>query len=168
MAGETTVWKGQPHQGLLLRPADALVIPFSLLWASFALFWNIEVWCADTPLFFKLFGLPFLLAGAYATVGRLWLDMRMRRATTYSVTTERVLIARGSKTVSLDIAHLPALELTEHPDRTGTIRFGPAASLLGGGNNFGIWQASLDPVPQFIRIDRARTVYELIRNQTGR
>lgn len=167
MAGETTVWKGQPYQGLLLRPIDAFVIPFSLLWAGLALFWNIEVWSADTPLFFWLFGLPFLVVGVYATIGRLWFDMRLRRATIYSVTTERVLIARGSKTVSLDIAHLPALELTEHSDGSGTIRFGPAASLFSN-NNFGVWQPSLDPVPQFIRIARARAVYDLIRKQTGR
>lgn len=167
MTGETTVWKGQPHQGLLLRPIDAFVIPFSLLWAGFAVFWNVEVWSSDAPLFMQLFGLPFLIAGVYATVGRLALDKLLRRATTYSVTTERVLIARGSKTVSLDIRHLPALELTEYSDGSGTIRFGPAISLLDG-RNLGIWQPTFDPVPQFLRIPRARSVYELIRKQAGR
>jgi hypothetical protein len=167
MAGETTVWKGQPHQGLLLRPIDAFLIPFSLLWCGFAAFWNFEVWSSGAPLFFQLFGLPFLVFGAYGTFGRFMLDIYLRRATTYTITTERVVIARGSKTVSLDIRHLPALELIELSDGSGTIRFGPAISLLEG-RNLGIWQPTFDPVPQFIRIPRARSVYELIRQQAGR
>ncbi len=167
MAGESTLWKGRPHQGLLLRPIDAFIIPFSLLWAGFAVFWNIAAWSTEAELFFRLFGLPFLVAGAYITVGRLWFDILLRRATRYSITTERVVISRGSKTVSLDIRHLPALELIELSDGSGTIRFGPAISLLEG-RNLGIWQPTFDPVPQFIRIPRARSVYELIRQQAGR
>lgn len=164
MTGETTVWKGQPHQGLLLRPIDAFTIPFSMLWAWFAVSWNVEAWSSDAPLFIRLFGLPFLVVGLYATVGRFALDISIRRATTYSVTTERVLIARGSEIVSLDIRHLPALELTEHSDGSGTIRFGPAINPFKG-RDLGAWQPTFDPVPQFIRIPRARSVYELIRKQ---
>ncbi|WP_066530393.1 hypothetical protein [Erythrobacter sp. CCH5-A1] len=167
MTGETTVWKGQPHQGLLLRPIDAFLIPFSLLWSGFAAFLIFEVWSSGAPLFSQLFGLPFLVFGAYGTFGRFLLDIYLRRATSYTITTERVVIVRGSKTVSLDIRHLPALELTELSDGSGTIRFGPATSVFDG-RNFAIWQPSSDPVPQFLRIPRARSVYELIRKQAGR
>jgi hypothetical protein len=165
MAGETMVWKGAPHAGLLLRPIEIFLIPFTLLWAGFAVFWNVTVWTSDTGPVFTLFGIPFLIVGLYATIGRFVLDILLRRATRYAVTNQRIVISRGSKTTSLDIRHLPALELSEHGDGSGTIRFGPAISLLRANNNFGIWQPSLDPTPQFIRVPNVRSVYALIRKQ---
>lgn len=167
LPGERIVWKGHPYSGLILRPIEVFLIPFSLLWGGFALFWNASVWTTDAELSFKLFGLPFLIAGVYVTVGRFLVDISLRKKIAYFVTNKRVLIKKrsgGSGTKSLDITRLPALEFDERSDGSGTIRFGSSGGLFAG-NNLGIWQPTFDPTPQFIRISNVRSVYELIQKQ---
>ncbi len=162
--GESIVWKGEPYSGLILRPMEVFLIPFSLLWGGFALFWNVSVWNTDADPSFKLFGLPFLVAGLYVTVGRFFIDMHLRKKVTYFVTNKRILIQRsgGNKVKSIDIGRIPALELDERSVGSGTIRFGSSSGVFSG-NNFGIWQPTFDPTPQFIRIPNVRSVYQLIQ-----
>ncbi len=166
LSGERIIWEGKPYTGIVLRPIEVFLIPFSLLWAGFALFWNVSVWATGGDLFFKLFGLPFLIAGLYVTLGRFLIDIYLRKKTKYSVTSKRILIARGSTVKSLDIKRLPSLELDEHSDGSGTIRFGASGSWFGGANNFGIWQPTLDTTPQFIRVSNVRSLYDLIHKQS--
>ena len=171
LPGERVLWEGEPYKGLILRPIEAFLIPFSLLWGGFAVFWNVGVWFTDknvSDLPFKLFGVPFLIAGLYITVGRFLLDMRMRSHLHYAVTDRRILIYRqgGNSTAkSVDIKRLPSIELNERRDGYGTIRFGAAMSYFNG-RNFGIWQPTFDPTPQFLRVPSVRSVYELIQKQT--
>lgn len=171
LTDERVLWEGEPYKGMILRPIEAFLIPFSLLWAGFAVFWNIGVWFTDShgsDLPFKLFGLPFLIAGLYITFGRFLLDMRIRSHLHYAVTDRRILIyrqGRNAKSKSVDIKRLPSIELDERSDGYGTIRFGAAMSLLSG-QNFGIWQPTFDATPQFLRIPSVRSVYQLIQKQT--
>jgi hypothetical protein len=168
LSDERIVWESRPYAGIILRPIDVFLIPFSIAWAGFALFWNISAGASGAGLPFQLFGLPFLVAGLYATVGRFLLDILIRKNTRYFVTNKRILITsgtNGSKLKSLDITRLPSLELDERRDGSGTLRFGPSGGWFGGGNNFAIWQPTFDPTPQFIRVAQARSVYELIHQQ---
>lgn len=167
LAGEAIVWEGRPYHGLVFRPIDVFLVPFSLFWAGFAIFWNADVWKGDADLSFRLFGLPFLLAGLYVTAGRFLIDMFIRRGTSYYVTNRRIIIARRLKLTSLDIKRLPSLELDERSDGSGTIRFGASSGLLSGANNFGIWQPTSDPTPQFIRVEYVHSVYDLIQKQAA-
>ena len=166
LSGEKILWQGQSNSGFIFRPIELFLVPFSLLWGGFALFWNISAWTADSPLFFNLFGLPFLIIGVYLIFGRFLIDAWIRKKTHYFVTNQRVLITRGfgSKVKSLDLKRLPGLELEERPDGSGTIRFGGSTNWFMSAN-FGIWQPTFDEVPQFIRIPNVRIVYELIQNQ---
>jgi hypothetical protein len=172
--GERLLWSGQPKQGLVLSGRDALLIPFSLLWGGFAIFWNVSVWTfpntgQSIDWFMPLWGVPFLVAGFYLIFGRFIHDAAVRKRMFYGVTDQRILVLRGlssAKLRSLDIHRLPKLELSEHRDGTGTIEFDGDSSFFGSGRNgFGYWTPALSNATQFFRIDNPRKVYELIRGQ---
>jgi hypothetical protein len=167
--GERIEWQGKPYPGIILRPMDIFLIPFSLLWSSVALSGIGSAWNTGADLSSRLFGLPFLVAGLYATFGRFFIDMILRSKMIYFITNKRILIQRrssGAKLKSVDIGRIPALELDERADGSGTIRFGSSGGWFGS-NNLGIWQPTFDSTPQFIRIPNARSVYQLIHKQSG-
>jgi len=94
--GETVVWSGRPAQGLLFTSRDWLLIPFSLLWCGFTIFWETTVLSLPAaPLFMKYFGAAFVLIGLYFVAGRFLLDAWVRSGTQYAITNKRVLIARS-------------------------------------------------------------------------
>jgi len=59
-------------------PADALLIPFSLMWADSRSFGS-QRDCRRCPFFFMLWGIPFVLVGFYLIFGRFFVDARQRR-----------------------------------------------------------------------------------------
>jgi len=164
-AGEQLLWRGEPRQGLLLRPTDAAVIPFSLLWGGFAIFWEISAFTTNAPVFFRLWGIPFVLIGLYFILGRFFMDARLRSSTSYGLTSQRVLIISGlmSRSVkSLNLNMLPEISFTERPDRSGTISFGPSVPLwMNSGFNWPVGRSTAPPA--FEAIPEVRSVYEQIR-----
>ena len=125
--GESLLWTGSPRRGLLLRPADAFMIPFSLLWGGFAIFWESSVLATGAPFFFKLWGVPFVLIGLYIIVGRFFADARARANTAYGLTNRRAIIVSGlfSKTVSSHpLRSLTEISVRERSDRSGTVWLG--------------------------------------------
>ena len=166
MPGERLVWSGQPKQGIMLTSRDALLVPFSLLWGGFALFWNVSVWKMDADWFFRLWGLPFLVAGLYLIFGRFLHDAWVRSRTDYAVTNKRAIIMRGPNVRSLDLDRLPLVDMSESANGSGTLRFGEPMSLLGR-PGVGLWSPALDPTPQFVGIPDVRAVYGLVTRPLG-
>jgi hypothetical protein len=165
LKGEEIVWWGQPAQGLLLTGRDWLLIPFSLLWGGFAIFWETSVLGTSAPIFMKFWGVPFVLIGLYLVAGRFLLDSWIRRGMYYAVTNKRVLILRSapfSKFSALSLDHLPDANLSENANGRGTIRFG-TASPYWAGRGFSGWTPSLDSTPQFIAIEDARRVFDYVQ-----
>jgi hypothetical protein len=162
--GERQLWAGAPRQGVVLRPADMYLIPFTLLWAGFAIFWEASVVRDGAPLFMVLWGIPFVVVGLYIVGGRFWIDARRRARTTYALTSERLLISSGRRAPamkSLDLRTVSDITLRERRDGSGTITFGPThplAALYAGA----AWPGVAQP-PSFEMIPSARRVYELIR-----
>jgi hypothetical protein len=125
--GESLIWSGIPRQGLLLRPTDALMIPFSLLWGGFAFYWEASALSSGAPPFFLLWGIPFVLVGVYIIVGRFFVDARVRANTFYGLTDRRVIILSGlfaRTTSSLPLRNLTDISLQERSDRSGSILLG--------------------------------------------
>jgi hypothetical protein len=176
LAGERVLWTGRPKQGLSVSRRDAFLIPFSLFFAGFVVFWNVGVWTfpdtgTSADWFMKLWGVPFIVASLYIVIGRFFHDAAIRRNLHYAVTNQRVLLLRrrgSTKLSSLDLRQLPMLELSEHGDGTGTIAFdttNESPFSFGRSNGFDWWVPSLGPSLQFIRIDNPRNVYEIIRRE---
>ena len=162
---ERVLWRGAPRQGLMLRAADVLVIPFSLLWGGFAVFWEYSVISSGAPLMFRLWGIPFILIGLHMIVGRFFLEAWQRAKTEYVVTNERIIIRSGifsRQLKSLDLRTLGEFSLVENGKGEGTISFGVslAGSMFSG---LASWPG-IDPAPRFDSVAEAGKVYDIIRN----
>jgi hypothetical protein len=164
-SGERLLWSGRPQQGLRLQASDSYLIPFSLLWCGFAIFWESNVSHSKAPIFFQLWGIPFVLLGLYLVFGRFFVDAKIRAGTEYALTNERILILSGwrrRRTRTVLLRSLGEIDLSEQTNGRGTIVLGPQngrdARLPPG------WPRGSGAVaPTLDSIENVKTVYELIR-----
>jgi len=171
-AGEQVLWLGQPRQGLMLRPVDAFVVPFSLILAAL-IGWACWQWIAsvisgkgtphpDASGFWVVNGVFVLLVLImfYVLVGRFFVAARRRARTHYALTSERVLIARGRcRLQSVNLRTLSDLPPTKRSDGRGTIWLVPTPPSEGMAEDvFGSTPPRLDLIPD------AQRVYQMIRD----
>jgi hypothetical protein len=127
---EKLIWTGRPRRGVSFRNTDIYLIPFSLLWCGFAIFWELNALRTEAPLFFKIWGIPFILVGIYITIGRFLFDAQKRANTIYGITNDRIIIRSGifSKEIkSLNIRSLTDITIKEKSDNSGTITLASAS-----------------------------------------
>lgn len=163
-SGESLIWSGTPRKGLMLRSSDAYMIPFSLLWGGFAIFWETSVLHRSGPnaAFMSVWGIPFVLAGLYLIVGRFLVDAAIRARTLYGLTNRRAIIISGlfSRTInSLPLRTLTDISLRVRSDHRGTILLGrplPYSSWSSGMRWPGGSQYS---TPAFEMIPHAKAVH---------
>lgn len=161
LPNERILWQGRPRQGVFLRASDAFVIPFSLFWCGFAIFWVAMTVMMGAPIYFSLFGLPFIAAGIYLVIGRFFYEAWQRGKTHYAVTNKRILIlsmTSGTNIKSIDLKTLPPISLNETRSGRGTIAFGDPVSDLSPAFK----KRQVIQPPSFDSIENARNVFQII------
>jgi hypothetical protein len=124
---------------------------------------------SGAPLFFILWGIPFVLIGLYMIFGRFLIDAKQRERTFYGVTDQRIVIISGlmsRKVKSLSLRTLSDVSLSEKTDRSGTITFG-ASNSISWWWRMG-WPGMPQSAPSFEMILDAREVYENIMEAQSR
>ncbi|MDP4723728.1 MAG: PH domain-containing protein [Crocinitomicaceae bacterium] len=160
---EKLIWTGQPKKGIVFRTADLFLIPFSLAWCGFAIFWFVSALRSVVP-FFALFGVPFVIIGLIFVFGRFVIDAKQRANTFYALTEERIIIKSGiyKKSIkSLNLRTLSDIELEEKSNGSGTISIGPKNPMLIWNNGMN-WMPGANATPSLDLIEDARKVYKLI------
>lgn len=97
--GERLIWAGRPDPDVLFTPLDAFLIPFSVMWGGFAIFWE-AIALADGPTFYVAWGVPFVAVGLYFMVGRFVYKKRRKRRTAYGLTNTRAIVAVGRSSIT--------------------------------------------------------------------
>lgn len=164
---ERLLWNGTPAQGLLFSGRDIFLIPFSLVWCGFAIFWTYSATGMGAPMFFEIWGAMFVCIGLFMVFGRFAFDAWLRRRTYYAVTNRRILIMRRAPSASftsLDLDRIPDVRLVGETETRGTLRFGRPRREMGifGSSGMAGWLPALDPVPQFLGIESPQHVFDLI------
>jgi len=164
--GETLAWIGQPASGIRFRPGDAFLVPFSLLWGGFAIFWESTALGSGAPFLFTLWGIPFVLVGLYLIAGRFLAEAYLRTRTRYALTSQRALILSGlfsPQVRSIDLKATTEISLSTRRDGSGTISFQPGA-MLAWWSGSGFWPGfSRYTPPAFDMIPDAKAVFDKIQ-----
>lgn len=173
-SGEKLMWAGTPKQGTIFRGSDVFMIPFSLLWGGFAIFW--EIMALQIPsekagavsIVFPLFGIPFVLIGFYLIFGRFIFDSKKRAKTFYGLTDQRAIIISGlfSKSIkSLNLKTMSDVSFSEKTNGYGTIVFGQENQMMSMFMGGGFPGMGGSTVPKFELIENSKQVYNQLREQ---
>lgn len=161
---ENLIWAGRPKTGIVFRTADIFLIPFSVSWCGFAIFWFTSALTSGAPFFFAMFGIPFVIIGLIFVFGRFIIDAKQRENTVYGLTENRIIIKSGvyKKAIkSLNIRTLSDIEYVEKSDRSGSINFGPKNPMMIWGNGMS-WWPGVTVSPSLDLIKEVRKVYTKI------
>lgn len=174
-SGENVLWAGRPAQSAIFHREDLYLIPFSLLWGGFAMFWEAAVMGFATfgkavnhaPAFFQLWGIPFVVAGQYLIWGRFLYSAWLKQRTYYAVTDRRVIAVQnnwGRRVASSYIDTLPMIAREGGANGRGVLRFAPVISMWSRqGGGWGAWNnMRIGETPTFMDIEDVNSVYQLV------
>ena len=173
ISGENILWAGQPSPRVIFHREDVYLIPFSLVWGGFSIFWEALAtgfWspgktAAAPPAFLPLFGLAFVVMGQYLIWGRFFYAAWKKKRTHYAVTNRRVIVVQDGITRHMAAAYvdtLPTLAKEGSP-RFGTLRFAESPSIWASGSGWRAWDPmAIATVPIFRDIQDLDLVYRLV------
>ena len=171
---EKVVWAGQPDGRFHFSSGDVFLVPFSLLWGGFALFWEAGVLGllggkGPAPWFFVLWGIPFVVVGQYFIWGRFLFKAYKNRRTFYGLTNQRALIistTRSRQLHALFLNQLPNINKTTRRDGSGTLQFGFSPNWAAGAyanSGMDFFGGRYGPAaPAFYDIADVEGVYQLV------
>jgi hypothetical protein len=170
LPGETIQWTGRPNPSVIFHQEDWLVIPFSLMWGGFAIFWLLGasgIWDIFTnrpthtfQYFGLIWGTPFVVVGQYMIWGRFVYRRWKKQRTYYALTNRRALIIeeglRNRASSSAYFENLAIVDKRVRRDGIGSISFG------GPVTNEWQWGKNNPPrPPTFDDVDGADSVYQI-------
>lgn len=174
---EEIIWAGKPTTNVIFHKQDLLLIPFTLFWGGFAIYWELSA-LGIHPFtdrrhpngswtFGIIWGVPFVLIGQYMIWGRFIYAAWLKTRTYYAVTNSRLIVFQQSwkkQVVSAYIEALPAVVKEEGRDGFGTLRF---ENIDSQPRRRGQKLGSLDGItvgtsPNFFDIEDVAAVYRLI------
>lgn len=123
MDGEYILWEGAPEKGLNLTSRDVVLLPFSLVWLGFSLFWEFLAVTTSGSFFMMVWGLPFVAVGIYLLFGRFLQTLFLRDKTFYIITNKKLIIRSGNKIKLYRAQDLPPMDIQFHKNGNGTILF---------------------------------------------
>ena len=133
--GETIEWCGEPKPSAVFTTWDILMIPFSLLWCSFAIFWEVTVITAGVPLLiFPLFGSFAVIIGLYIVFGRFFVKYYNNKNAAYAITNWRILVLSKRSVSAREFTDVPFVKKTERRDGSGSLDFEPLGRKIMGWN----------------------------------
>jgi hypothetical protein len=175
--GETVLWAGQPNTSVIFHKEDAFLVPFSLLWGGFAIFWEVGVsgyWDSNFGsgkpwIFGMLFGAAFVLTGQYFIWGRFLVTAWKKRRTYYAVTNHRVIVVQqglSRKMASAYIDTLPNLIKEERRRGLGSLLFTQPRPLWFRTGGWGAWDSmAIGDMPEFRDVNDVDSIYRLVSDQ---
>jgi hypothetical protein len=174
---EKILWMGQPNPNIKYTSMDWFLVPFSIFWGGFAIFWELSVLGISflsnengdgAPFFFALFGIPFVVMGIYFIFGRFIYKKWKKKRTYYAITNKRVLIVTNTNNRNIEaefIASIPAINYSQKSNGAGTIRFGNFNFMTDMYANTGMdffSGFSGKSSPAFFDIDNVKEAYTLV------
>jgi len=156
--GELLLWSGRPDPDVRFTGADAYLVPFSVMWAGFAVFWESAALSSGAPFFFKLWGIPFVAIGLYIVFGRFIFKKRRKRRTAYGITKQRALIATGATSIAdMPLASTPTEISKKRDGRHVSVVFGQVSGsrMIASYGNTGMEYFTRGRAPSFAFYDVA-------------
>lgn len=156
VSGEYVLWRGCPGKGKLLSKSDVFLIPFSIFWCGFAVFWELGVLKNGVGPF-ALFGIPFICVGIYIVIGRFFHLAWLRKRTRYVITNLKIIRLQNKKVDVLMGASMPRFSVTTYQNGNGSIRF-----VAPENRNRQPWMPdkgtfSLENIPDVVRVQQMLT-----------
>jgi hypothetical protein len=174
MSGERVYWAGMPNPSVTFHSDDWAMVPFSLLWGGFAIFWEagaLGYWgngprSGSPSLFMAIWGIPFIVVGQYMIWGRFLYDAWLKRRTYYAVTNRRVLVLQEARKRKMNWMYLEAIPTIEREGTmTGTLWFGKKYPVLAGRGQKkrSMSRFEVSDMPVFADIDDVDNVQRLVQ-----